>query len=99
MATLIDYKNKKLLNQEEKSTQDVQFMVSQTELNMQQDALVTKQELYAKEKDLENLKLRYPFDMAKYIKLRGEINSLKEGLKAIAEVQQEFGFSVTANIK
>ena len=99
MATLIDYKNKKLLNQEEKSTQDVQFMVSQTELNMQQDALVTKQELYAKEKDLENLKLSYPFDMAKYIKLRGEINSLKEGLKAIAEVQQEFGFSVTANIK
>ena len=98
MATLIDYKNKKLLNQEEKSTQDVQFMVSQTELNMQQDALATMQALYAKKKDLENLKLNYPFDMEKYIKLRGEIKSLQEGLDAIAEVQKEFGFTVTANI-
>jgi len=36
--------------------------------------------------------------MEKYIKLRGEIKSLQEGLDAIAEVQKEFGFTVTANI-
>ena len=94
--TQLDYKNKKLLNQEEKSAQDVQFMVSQTELNMQQDVLVTKQALYAKRKELENLKCSYPFEMAKYVKLRGDIKALEEGLKAIAEVQTEFGFEVTA---
>jgi hypothetical protein len=34
--------------------------------------------------------------MAKYVKLRGDIKALEEGLKAIAEVQTEFGFEVTA---
>ena len=96
MATLIDYKNKTLLNQEEKSTQDVQFMVSQTDLNMQQDVLATKRALYAKEQELSNLKQSYPFEMAKYMKLRGEIKSLREGLVAIKELQEEFGFTVTA---
>jgi hypothetical protein len=37
--------------------------------------------------------------MAKYIKLRGDIKALQEGLEAIAEIQQEFGFTVTATTK
>lgn len=91
----IDYKEKKLLNQEETATQEVSFMVSQTELNMQQDVLATKQELYAKEKELLSLKRSFPFDMAKYMKVRAEIKCLKEGLKAIGELQSEFGFAIT----
>ena len=95
----IDYKEKKLLNQEDTTTQEVSFMVSQTELNMQQDALATKRQLFAKEQELLNLKRTYPFDLAEYVKVRANIKCLKEGLKAIAELQEEFGFEVTANLE
>ena len=93
---LIDYKKKKLLSQDEKNTQDVSFMVAQTELNMQQDVLATKQALSAKKRELENLKCAYPFETAKCIQLLGEIKSLEEGLKTLAEFQKEFGFKTFA---
>lgn len=89
----IDYKNQKLLNEEEVSQQDVQFAVEQTKLELQSNLLATKRCIAEKENQLSEIKTTFPLDCEKYAQIRSELTSYRNGLRYLEELQKDLGFT------
>ena len=88
----LNYKEKKLLSQEETGTQEVLFAVEDAKLQLQSDILATKRSLETKKAELEDAKTTYPLDSTKIVSLMEEVESLKKGIKSLEALQKEFGF-------
>ena len=88
----IDFKNKKLLSQEEASEKDVQFYVEESKLQLQADLLSTRRSLESKKAALEEAKTTYPLDCTNIVELMDEVEGLKKGIKNLEALQKEFGF-------
>ena len=88
----LNYKEKKLLSQEETGTQEVLFAVEDAKLQLQSDILATKRSLETKKAELEDAKNTYPLDSTKIVSLMEEVESLKKGIKSLEALQKEFGF-------
>ena len=88
----VDFKNKKLLSQEETNEKDVLFAVEEAKLQLSADILATKRSLETKKADLEVAKTTCPLDTTKIVELMEEVESLKKGIKNLEALQKEFGF-------
>ena len=88
----LNYKEKKLLSQEETGTQEVLFAVEDAKLQLQSDILATKRSLESKKAELEDAKTTYPLDSCHIVSLMEEVESLKKGVKSLEALQKEFGF-------
>lgn len=88
----INYKEKKILNQEEISNKDVEYAVEETKLKLQSDILATKRDLQISENTLQELKTTYPFQVDKYFEELENNLSIKKGLDELNKLKEEFGF-------
>ena len=88
----INYKEKKILNQEEISNKDVEYAVEETKLKLQSDILATKRDLQISENRLQELKTTYPFQVDKYFEELENNISIKKGLEELNKLKDEFGF-------
>ena len=90
----INYKEKKLLSQEETNSQEVAFAVEDAKLQLQSDILATKKSLEAKKSELQDAKTAYPLNVEKIISLSSEIEGYEDGLKKLKSLQEELGFNL-----
>ena len=90
----IDYKNKKVITSEEKTTKDVEYMVKSSNLKYQADVLATQQALEDAKAKYEDLKTDYPLDCAAIIKAKDEVKAWQNGYDSLIELGKELGFTV-----
>lgn len=90
----IDYKNKKVITSEEKTTKDVEYMVKSSNLKYQADVLATQQALEEAKSKYEDLKTDYPLDCAAIIKAKDEVKAWQNGYDSLIELGKELGFTV-----
>ena len=90
----IDYKNKKVIASEEKTTKEVEYMVKSSNLKYQADVLATQQALEDAKAKYEDLKTDYPLDCAAIIKAKDEVKAWQNGLDSLIELGKELGFSI-----
>lgn len=88
----INYKEKKVLSQEETNEKDVLFAVEETKLQLQSDILATKRAIESKKAEVEAAKTTYPIDTQEIIHLINEVELLTEGVKHLENLMKEFGF-------
>ena len=90
----IDYKNKKVIASEEKTTKEVEYMVKSSNLKYQADVLATQQALEEAKSKYEDLKTDYPLDCAAIIKAKDEVKAWQNGYDSLIELGKELGFTV-----
>lgn len=90
----IDYKNKKVIASEEKTTKEVEYMVKSSNLKYQADVLATQQALEDAKAKYEDLKTDYPLDCAAIIKAKDEVKAWQNGYDSLIELGKELGFTV-----
>lgn len=88
----IDYKEKKLLTQDETAEKEVVFMVEETKLQLQSDVLATKRDLEKAKAKLASLKNDYPLNPQAIIEVQLNVESLEDGLKRLENLSEELGF-------
>ena len=88
----IDYKNKKLIDQEVIDQKEIDFAVEETSLNLQQDIVATKRELEKAKMRLEVVKSTYPLDVDAYIEAKNDVLSCETGLTDLEQLKKELGF-------
>lgn len=66
-------------------------MVERASLQLKSDLLATKQELSSKQSQLGLAKSTYPLDVELIMNLTNEVESLKDGVKKLEELQKELG--------
>jgi hypothetical protein len=94
MKMKIDYKNKKVIASEEKTTKEVEYMVKSSNLKYQADVLATQQALEDAKAKYEDLKTDYPLDCAAIIKAKDEVKAWQNGYDSLIELGKELGFTV-----
>ena len=90
----IDYKNRKVITSEEKTTKDVEYMVKSSSLKYQADVLATQQALEEAKSKYEDLKTDYPLDCAAIIKAKDEVKAWQNGYDSLIELGKELGFTI-----
>lgn len=90
----IDYKNKKVIASEEKTTKEVEYMVKSSNLKYQADVLATQQALEEAKSKYEDLKTDYPLDCAAIIKAKDEVKAWQNGYDSLIELGKELGFTI-----
>lgn len=90
----IDYKNKKVIASEEKTTKEVEYMVKSSNLKYQADVLATQQALEDAKAKYEDLKTDYPLDCAAIIKAKDEVKAWQNGYDSLIELGKELGFTI-----
>ena len=88
----IDYKNKKLISQEEIDSKDVEFKVEQTKLQFLANLLETRRVLEESKKKYESLKSNYPLDIEAVINAEIDVESYEDGISRMEKLGKEFGF-------
>ena len=88
----IDYKNKKLIDQEVIDQKEIDFAVEETSLNLQQDIVATKRELEKAKMRLEIAKSTYPLDVDAHIEAKNDVYSCETGLADLEQLKKELGF-------
>ena len=88
----INYKERKLVSEEQKSQKDVEFAIENAKLQLSSDILATKQELATKEAALEDAKSDVPLDTERIINLMADVEALKDGVKKLEALKKEFNF-------
>lgn len=88
----INYKDKKLVSEEQKSQQDIEFAVENAKLQLCSDILATKQELATKEAMLAEAKTDVPLNTERLINLMADIEGYKDGVKKLEALKKEFNF-------
>ena len=88
----INYKERKLVSEEQKSQKDIEFAVENAKLQLSSDILATKQELATKEAALEDAKSDVPLDTERIINLMADVEALKDGVKKLEALKKEFNF-------
>jgi len=94
MKMKIDYKNKKLLTQEEKALKDVEYMVKVSNLKFQADVLATQKELEEAKAKYEDLKTEYPLNCEAIIRAKDSVKSWQSGYDSLIELGKELGFDI-----
>lgn len=88
----INYKERKLVSEEQKSQKEVEFAVENARLQLSSDILATKQELASKEAALEEAKTASPLNTELIINLMADIEAYKDGVKKLEALKKEFNF-------
>jgi hypothetical protein len=87
----LNYKEKKLLSEEVKTSQEVEFAVKDASLQLQADILETEKQLSSKENKLKDLKTSYPLNTQEIVNCISDIRCLEEGLKILKDLKGELG--------
>ena len=88
----VNYKEKKVLSQEEENQETLEFALEDTALNLRSDILATKRALAKAKKELSEAKTEYPLDIEFIMKKTDEIEGWKTGLKTLTDLQKDLGF-------
>ena len=88
----IDYKNMKLLSEEQKSEQELQFAVEEAKQQLQADTWATKRSLADAKKRLEIAKTTFPLEATTIVNISNEVEGYELGLKKLEALAKEFGF-------
>lgn len=89
----LNYKEQKLLSEEEKSQKDVEYAVKSTKLQYQSNLLATQQSLETAKNELAEAKTEYPLDFNLVVSLMDKVESLEKGLKALNDLGKELGLN------
>lgn len=89
----INYKEKRLISEEEKESQDVLFMVEDARLQFEKDLLETKKELAVTQSVLDELMVTYPLDVQAIIDKQIEVENYLDAIRRMEELRNSFGFS------
>ena len=89
----INYKEKRLISEEEKESQDVLFMVEDARLQFEKDLLETKKELAVTQSVLDELMVTYPLDVQAIIDRQIEVENYLDAIRRMEELRNSFGFS------
>lgn len=87
----IDYKKKVLLSQEEKDSQDVQFAIQESKLELASAILATEKSLANAKKALEEVKTMYPLNCQAIVDATCNVDNLQKGLDILRSTQKELG--------
>lgn len=88
----INYKEKRLISEEEKESQDVLFMVEDARLQFEKDLLETKKELAVTQSVLDELMVTYPLDVQAIIDRQIEVENYLDAIRRMEELRNSFGF-------
>ena len=88
----INYKEKKLLSEQEVAQNELEFMVDEQKLQFASDILATKRDLASAKANLSELKTVYPLDANAIIEQQIVVEALEDGLKRLEALKEEFGF-------
>lgn len=88
----INYKEKKLISQEEMEQSQLDFAVEETKLELQSSVLATKRSLEEAKNNLASLKQEYPLNIEAIADAKATVEEYSDGLKLLQELQEEFGF-------
>ena len=88
----LNYKEKKVLSEEEMSQETLEFALEDAALNLRSDILATKRSLSKAKKELAEAKTLYPLDVQYIMDKTAELEGWKTGLKTLLELQKELGF-------
>lgn len=89
---LLNYKEQKLLSEEQKSQKEVEYAVKSTKLQYQSNLLATQSALDEAKKKLNDLKCEYPLNFEEVINTTNEVESLEKGLATLQSLGKELGF-------
>lgn len=89
----INYKEKRLISEEERESQDVLFMVEDARLQFEKDLLETKKELAVTQSVLDDLMITYPLDIQAIIDRQIEVENYLDAIKRMEKLRKDFGFS------
>lgn len=89
---LLNYKEQKLLSEEQKSQKEIEYAVKSTKLQYQANLLATQSALDKAKKKLSDLKCAYPLDFEEVINTADEVESLEKGLDTLKSLGKELGF-------
>lgn len=67
--------------------------VKETKLQLELDKLETEKSILQLDSAIKSAKTDFPFDVKKYVALKSDLESYKEGLKVIEDLIEEFGFN------
>lgn len=90
----INYKEKTLLNPVADLQKEVNFLVEDTNLQLQVKVLSARKELQKTKVYLETIKTIYPFKLNEYFEVVDNIESLERDINRTKEIMKEFGFDV-----
>ena len=88
----LNYKEKRILSMEEKSEQEVSYMVNATNLQLQSQILETRRLLEVNKCTLQEAKQTYPLDPERVIELELEVEALTDGIERLEKLSEELGF-------
>lgn len=88
----INYKEKKLVNQEQINEEEIQSAVEEANLQWLADKSETNKQLKAKQREYEIAKTTFPLNCKKIINLKNDIQGLENGLKDLDILGEELGF-------
>lgn len=87
----INYKEKKFLSQEAQESQDLEYILEETSLNLQGDIAATKKDVKSLERELKSLKQDYPLDITALCNCKSQLIAKKKALEFLVELQKELG--------
>ena len=87
----INYKEKKLLSEQEVNEKEVEFAVEDAKLQLQSDILATKRLLEKKKIELADAKTCYPLDVEFIIELSNQVEDCEAGILELEKLQEELG--------
>ena len=88
----VDYKNKKLISQEEIQESQLEYAIEETKLELQSSVLATRKSLEEAKNTLASLKQEYPLDIEAIAEAKATVEEYSDGLRLLQELQEEFGF-------
>ena len=88
----LNFKERKLVSNEELDQKEVQYAVDEAKLQLQSDILATEKSLAFKKAELEDAKCTVPLNSINIVNLQIEVESLEDGLKRLNALKKEFNF-------
>lgn len=89
MALKIDYKSKRVLNQDEMTQELVNSYVAETASRINADIAVTSTALIKAKNTLKDCMTNYPWDSKAYLEAKMEVKGYEEALEALNEAKKE----------
>lgn len=87
----IDYKNKKVLDENSLTDEELQLKLEKSKLVLQADVIATKESLATAKINLAAAKTAYPLDVSNIIKHKSEVDKYTKGIEYLQELQKELG--------
>lgn len=87
--TQSQYAKSRQQSHQDRESQEIEFQVSEAQLQLQADVLATKQSLAGKRKELKFAKEAFPLDAQSIINLQIQVESLEDGLTRLENLEKE----------